>query len=58
MVLLLGKGLGLWLPWLSYSPGEFSTYSWNVLAWGCIRPFTDMPAPRFSFQSCLQQVLS
>lgn len=38
MVLLLGKGLGQWLPRPSNSPGEFSTYSWNVLAWGCIRP--------------------
>lgn len=38
MVLLLGKGLGQWLPRPSNSPGEFSTYSWNVLAWGCVRP--------------------
>lgn len=51
-VLLLGKGLGQWLPWPSYSPGEFSTCSWNALAWGCIRPLPDMPAPHFSPVYC------
>lgn len=46
MVLLLGKGLGHWLLWPSYSPGESSTYSWKRVGrafmecscWGHIRP--------------------